>query len=141
MGYIYLMYNKITSKIYIGQTTCSIQNRMLAHFSKAEHNKELKDDIIKYGRDSFEIHQLAECENNDLNKLEKYYIRLYDSYNQGYNMTTGGASGSFIIYDESTVMRMYRDGYSKNTIQGLTGYKWSIINHIIDTNTDEDTEE
>lgn len=77
MGFIYLMYNKITTRIYIGQTTQSIKDRIRGHFSN-EHNIDLKNDIEKYGKDAFEIYQLAECSNDQLNKMEKYYIKLYD---------------------------------------------------------------
>lgn len=49
MGFIYLMYNKITTKIYIGQTTERIEDRIRKHFSN-EHNDELLLDYNRYGR-------------------------------------------------------------------------------------------
>lgn len=140
MGFIYLMYNKITTRIYIGQTTQSIKDRIRGHFSN-EHNIDLKNDIEKYGKDAFEIYQLAECSNDQLNKMEKYYIKLYDSYTNGYNMNEGGSSGYFRVYDESRVISMYKSGKSLNSIQAETGYRWSKINQIITANIISDIEE
>lgn len=138
MGFIYLMYNKITTKIYIGQTTERIEDRIRKHFSN-EHNDELLLDYNRYGREAFEIYQLTECNNDELNEKEKYYIQLYDSFNNGYNLTPGGGARTF-IYDEEKVIRLYKQGESLNSIQEKTGYRWSKIRLIIDTNLTEEIE-
>ena len=56
--------------------------------------------IKKYGWDSFhhEIIGIVEAETKeqlvlDLDEWEKYYIWLYDSFYNGYNLTTGGSNG------------------------------------------------
>lgn len=53
--------------------------------------------INKYGWDAFSVDVVAECSSfnledmkSDLDKLETYYIQLYDAKVSGYNMTDGG---------------------------------------------------
>lgn len=47
----------------------------------------------KYRIDNFNIIELEECENGLLDEREIYWISYYNSYNNGYNMTTGGDRG------------------------------------------------
>ena len=53
MGYIYKITNKINNKIYIGQTTTSIEERMRKHIDKAKNQLEgltgIDAAIKKYG--------------------------------------------------------------------------------------------
>lgn len=44
----------------------------------------------KYGVKNFSISVLEECENERLNEQEKYWIKIKDSYYNGYNLTFGG---------------------------------------------------
>ena len=44
----------------------------------------------KYGISNFVFELLERCENNLLDEKEKYYIKLYDSKNNGYNEAIGG---------------------------------------------------
>ena len=50
----------------------------------------IKRAILKYGKENFTIRELEKCEISKLNEREKYYISLYNSYNDGYNNTIGG---------------------------------------------------
>jgi hypothetical protein len=43
----------------------------------------------EYGLDSFSFELLLECESNQLNEKEKYFIQLYNSDAFGYNMNKG----------------------------------------------------
>lgn len=93
---IYKFTNKINGKSYIGQSV-NIQNRIEDHYYRAfynypsnkEYNKAFYRALRKYGKENFTFEILDECNIEDLNKLEKYYISKYDSYNNGYNETLG----------------------------------------------------
>lgn len=93
---IYLIRNKINGKCYVGQTKTSIKERISSHLSCSKHRryiyKPLYDDINKFGWEMFEVETLCECESfSDLNNKEQCYIDIYDSYNNGYNLTRGGS--------------------------------------------------
>lgn len=94
-GLIYKFTNKINNKIYIGQTTCRLQDRINKHLQDSN-----KDDLyfhralVKYGIDSFDIEVLEDqiplC---SLDEREVYWIKACDAYytsGKGYNMTKGG---------------------------------------------------
>lgn len=98
MGYIYLLTNKINNKKYVGITTFLPFKRWTEH-SKIE-TKEVSRNLSKierafkkYGFKNFIYEILEEANNEKLDELEKYYIALYDTYNNGYNSTLGGRDG------------------------------------------------
>lgn len=84
---IYKTINLINNKIYIGQTNGKRKNYLGS-------GTKLKKAINKYGFKNFKVEILENnIENIDeLNRLEKYYINLYDSTNPeiGYNLIKGG---------------------------------------------------
>lgn len=90
--YIYYIKNKINNKYYIGETK-NFKNRISDHFSCGllpNHRKQkypLYQDILKYGKESFEYDILEEVNEDESIDKEEYYIKKYDSYYNGYNMT------------------------------------------------------
>lgn len=98
-GKIYLITNDINSKVYVGQTTQTLNKRFNGHccYSKADRstNMYIKRAIHKYGKDKFYIQLIEECPINMLNEREKYWINFYDSYNTGYNLTLGGQDSNY----------------------------------------------
>lgn len=55
----------------------------------APKNNQLYMAAAEYGLDSFSFELLLECEPNQLNEKEKYFIKLYNSDAIGYNMNKG----------------------------------------------------
>lgn len=95
MGFIYLISNNINNKIYIGQTKYSVATRWAQHKCEAKRlipNVYFVRALHKYGPENFTIQTLEECDNEQLNERERYYITLYNSNNKniGYNSTNGG---------------------------------------------------
>lgn len=92
---IYKITNKINNKSYIGQSI-DIKARFSQHKLHAFDNRRdsynftIYKAIRKYGIENFNFEIIEICSKEDLNKKEKYWIKYYDSYNNGYNMTTGG---------------------------------------------------
>ena len=95
-GCIYIIRNKINNKVYIGQTTQSVNERFKQHCKPSEHKRHkytLYRAMTKYGVENF-YYEIIE-ENIPVDKLdakEIYYIEKYNSYvkNNGYNSTKGG---------------------------------------------------
>lgn len=88
---IYCM--KFDSKVYIGQTTGTIENRMYGHIYDAINNRTnnvLDKAIRKYK--CFSVEVLDECKTIEgLNALEEYFIKEFNSLvPNGYNILNGG---------------------------------------------------
>ncbi len=97
MAYIYAIYNKETNKSYIGQTQHHPRLRFNKHLSQLRNhthpNTYLQNSFDKYGQTAFNYIILAECDITSLDKLEYYYIKLFNTTNDdyGYNICVGGA--------------------------------------------------
>lgn len=108
-GIVYILRNKINDKVYIGQTIQPLMDRFRRHCSMNASNSELnmpiKRAIAKYGAENFSVEVLYRGE--ELNKMEIYYIGLYDSYRDGYNATIGGVlTGRECLINDSELNRI-----------------------------------
>ena len=98
---VYKVTNIINHKSYIGQTIYDLDYRKKRHFidTARNSNTHFHRAIKKHGERAFEWMTIAiTTELEMLNILEKFYIEKYDSFHNGYNMTTGG--GNYEISDE-----------------------------------------
>lgn len=103
-GKIYVYFNKKKfetegiKKYYVGQTKRTIKERAGSNGinytggSNEIKNTKFANAIRKWGWDSFELVFIKDGIDNqeELNELEKYYIKLYNSFENGYNSTLGG---------------------------------------------------
>ena len=91
---IYCIENLVNGKRYVGQSI-DIISRWRHHKSELNRgrheNIHLQNSWNKYGEDGFEFFILHECNIDELNEFEKYYIEYFDSYKNGYNRTLGGS--------------------------------------------------
>lgn len=98
VGYIYQIINKVNGLRYIGKTI-NLDQRKNKHFSQLKANshinKKLQSAWNKYGEENFDFtYETFEIESNEeLNILEKLYIRKFNSFENGYNLTEGGDGG------------------------------------------------
>lgn len=88
-GTIYMHKNKINNKCYIGQTVKNPPEKRWQGKGSGYTNKNTRffRAIQKYGWDNFE-HIILETKIplSELNHRENYYINLYNSINDGYNL-------------------------------------------------------
>ena len=138
MGYIYKITNKINGKIYIGQTITPIQNRMSKHYSRAKTGTNLTGidaAIKKYGKDNFEIEQVVECPNEDLNQQEQFYISKYKSFENGYNLTTGGQLGTTSLnIDINMAIQKYQELQSVELVAKYFGCCKETMSKLLKVN-------
>ena len=89
--WIYKITNIQNNKVYIGQTIRPIEQRFKRHLNDALNNildTHFARAIRKYGKENFIIEQIDEAQTQDeLNQKEQYWIRYYNSVEEGYNET------------------------------------------------------
>ena len=101
---IYKITNKINNKIYIGQSI-DIERRWWEHKHDDNHNSLIHLAIKKYGEKNFTFEIIEECNQNQLDEREQYWIKTYNSFEEGYNLTRGGNSGFY--YDITAIYKEY----------------------------------
>lgn len=133
---IYKITNKINGKSYIGQSVC-IERRWKEHLNR--HSKSLIHKAIeKYGEQNFDFSIVEECCQEDLDEKEQYWIKYYNTFNDGYNLTRGGNSGFF--YDIEAVYEDFlRTGNIHKTAENIGCHTTTARNilRIFDINLTE----
>ena len=94
-GVIYYAFNKTSGKYYIGQTTKGLNKRMKGHYQQSrisKNNHHFMRALRFYKKDEWEWGVLETVDKNKLNEKEVFYIRKYDSFENGYNGNYGGVT-------------------------------------------------
>lgn len=121
-GFIYKITNTINGKSYIGQTIQNVKERFYQHCatkcSKAVLDMAIHRAIKKYGKSNFTVEVIEEVDSTNLNDRERYWIKYYNSYNNGYNSTKGGQDGCkpFKDLDAEAIIKEYNTGKSLRTL-------------------------
>ncbi len=98
-GIIYKATNKVNQKVYIGQTSKSLEERKRGHVSAAARgeNTLFYNALRKYGVENFTWEIIDFCiSKEDACTKEKWWISFYSSFtnrNLGYNCSAGGEGG------------------------------------------------
>lgn len=143
-GVIYKITNKISGKIYIGQTRQNVKERWQAHIQDAYNKKRdkqyLHKAIVKYGESNFLFEVIYEVKSLTLQRLvvlldalEVFYISKYKTCDPklGYNLTSGGQKGYVLSEEARRKLSESHVGYvwtaeSKQKLsQTITGRKYS----------------
>lgn len=136
MKNIYMIKNNINKKIYIGQTSKTIEERFKQHIIDSKKEKCLKRDLYidinKYGVDKFDIYLLEICNDNISNEREIYYISIYDSFRNGYNNTYGGQGKHYIDYNK--ILTDYKKYENISKVSYLNGCNRDTIKNILKKN-------
>ena len=103
MAYIYSITNLQNNKFYVGKTTQpNPYDRWKQHLQLARSKDNLTENnsahsmpivraISKYGADNFKFRIIEECNDNNVNERETFWIEKLDAYGKnGYNITLGG---------------------------------------------------
>jgi len=127
MGYIYLITNNITKKQYVGQTKFDDDRRIKEHLQEAllgRRNLHLYNSIRKYGWENFTVTHLEDnVDESDLDRLEMYYIGLYDTFRNGYNNTIGGGGIRGYHHTDETRKKIsvnHNCSYTKNRAEKIS---------------------
>ena len=118
MGTIYCIENQVNHKKYIGITIQDLSARWGQHkraLRKNEHvNYKLQAAWNKYGEDQFVWSILQDgCDLSELYQKEIEYIQLFDSYDNGYNLTRGGDKGASEWFEKTVYVYNLQGQYVK----------------------------
>lgn len=96
--YIYKIENLLNNKKYIGLTN-NIARRRARHFTDLRYNRHdnsfLQKEFIRDGEQSFSFEVIfsGDVSAEEISEKEKFYIKYFDSYLNGYNQNEGGNFG------------------------------------------------
>lgn len=94
MTIVYLIKNMINGKMYIGQTSRTLERRWYEHCWHASRGESgvLYRAIRKYGKDAFWPMILITLESDEADVWEQKWIKLLKTTIRGYNVSIGGAA-------------------------------------------------
>lgn len=136
MGVIYKVTNLINNKIYIGQTKRDAKIRWGEHLSSSFNKNSISYNVIfhkairKYGKENFKLEIIEKCDNKILLDREKYWIKYFNSYENGYNSTPGGADWCFFI-EPKKVLLSWQNGKNILEISKELGYSTTSISKCL----------
>lgn len=138
MYYIYKITNLINNKVYIGQTHQTVNARWKGHTYEALNNYDnnyFHNAIKKYGVDNFKVETIDSATTQDeINRLEKYYIQLFKSNNNvyGYNISLGGETEA--IFDYKIINDLWNKGWALREIAEYMGCITATVKHAVENN-------
>ena len=141
--YIYKITNKVNGKVYIGQSIRPIEQRFQRHINDAVNNildTHFARAIRKYGKENFYIELVETCDNQtELNLREQYWIRKYDSINNGYNETdaTSKCGGNTYMSKTESEMKEISEKISKTKLGSNNPHSRSVKVFNIVTNEEK----
>lgn len=95
---------KITSPtrcIYIGQSIDCIRRKWVYAGARCSDQFRIYNSIKKHGWNKHKFEIIHICEREDLNKMEEYYINLFQSYNSKYGMNLSMAATRGSVSEET----------------------------------------
>lgn len=123
---IYKYTNNVNGKVYIGQTRHTLEERAQKDGRNYAGSRKFYNAIQKYSWDAFVPEILAEVETEEeANKLEEYYIALYDSRNddKGYNIKPGGDNHENSPETRALISKNAKERYKDKTKNPMYGRK------------------
>jgi len=121
-----------SGKVYIGITITTLKERIRTHLRGVEKGSKIPfhEAIRKYKLKNIKWEIIARAKTwDELCKLETKYIKLYDSYNNGYNLTLGGDGTFGLKHDEewciqnSEIRKIFFQDPNNRKMQSLANTK------------------
>lgn len=75
--------------------------------------------MAKHGVENFYVEEIEECNVEDLNEREAYWVEQYDSYRNGYNATFGG--DGYVVDYHNDILPLWEQGLSITDIAEQIG--------------------
>ena len=131
---IYKITNIINGKSYIGQST-NIHRRWQAEIADSSninshsYNYPLMRAFRKYGIDNFRFEIIEECQSEELNPKETYWIDHFDTFFRGYNQTLGG--DTTIRQPKENVIGVISDLINTNMTHKDIAVKWNMSTEMV----------
>lgn len=125
-------YTSPSNKIYIGITSKTLNERAKYNGCGYERCTAFWRAIEKYGWENFTCEILAqELTEEEAKRLERYYIKLYNSNNSenGYNISSGG--DGYIFYDPDKIVELWESGYGITEITKQLGCCNTIVQNAL----------
>jgi len=135
MSFIYKITNLVTGKVYIGQTSSTVEDRYKVHKKSYKNGKchKLYNAMKKYGVDNFIVETI--CETNNPNDDEQYYIKKYNSVKDGYNISYGGNYNKIYNDDnEKEVLDLFEKYKSIHKVYKISNYSRDYIRKMLHKN-------
>lgn len=133
MGFIYIIKNDINEHVYIGQTSRDITIRWKEHVRGT--NQIINRAIQKYGIEHFWVEQIEECSDSLLDEKERYWINQYNSFNKGYNATSGGQDNLKAQTNQlDKVLNLWEQGLTINRIVEQTKLNVETVRNYLNKN-------
>lgn len=133
MAFVYKITNDINDKVYIGMTTRSVELRWKEHL---RHGSQLIDTAIQQlGKEHFKIEVIEECSEEEVDDKEIYWIKFYNSYEKGYNVTIGGRDSKMIMTNKvDLVLQLWNEGLTVNKIVEATKLNVETVRGYLNKN-------
>jgi group I intron endonuclease len=90
LGYIYKIINDINDKIYVGETTRSLEDRFSEHCFEKRSTSRIHKAIQEFGWQHFKIIEIERVPLSQIYDREAYWVQYYNAYEKGYNSTPNG---------------------------------------------------
>lgn len=139
-GQIYAIRNTENDKVYVGQTKCSLTQRMNVHKKQSERNKrktcKLCRAMEEIGVDRFFIEPLeTDVPICNLDKCEEKWIVALNSCENGYNCNHGGKGKAIFREDDlKMVISLFERGVYQKDIAKMFGVSEITIMRLLHDN-------
>ncbi len=131
MPYVYKITNDVNGKMYIGQTSRTLEERFDEHLNelnkKRSIGRPLYDAMRKYGVSHFHVDLIEETDSPK--EREVYWVEYYGTFKNGYNATLGGDGKRYLDYD--LVVMIYQQTGNMAETANLLGICADSVDEIL----------